>query len=81
MMLNWDFQRGGGLREKPLLWREIHVWIFLWNWTLINGLFGFFFQVITKSEMIEYYDVSGCYILRPWSYAIWERIKGNVIQK
>ena len=22
-------------------------------------------QVITKSEMIEYYDVSGCYILRP----------------
>ena len=33
-------------------------------------------QVITKSEMIEYYDVSGCYILRPWSYAIWERIKG-----
>ncbi|XP_046402362.1 bifunctional glutamate/proline--tRNA ligase-like isoform X2 [Ischnura elegans] len=26
--------------------------------------------------MIEYYDVSGCYILRPWSYAIWEVIKG-----
>ena len=24
--------------------------------------------------MIEYYDVSGCYILRPWSYAIWEFI-------
>ena len=32
-------------------------------------------QVITKSEMIEYYDVSGCYILRPWSYSIWENIK------
>ena len=32
-------------------------------------------QVITKSEMIEYYDVSGCYVLRPWSYAIWESIK------
>jgi prolyl-tRNA synthetase len=31
-------------------------------------------QVITKSEMIEYYDVSGCYILRPWAYAIWEQI-------
>ncbi|KAJ7378550.1 Bifunctional glutamate/proline--tRNA ligase [Desmophyllum pertusum] len=27
--------------------------------------------------MIEYYDVSGCYILRPWSYAIWERIRGS----
>ena len=25
--------------------------------------------------MIEYYDVSGCYTLRPWSYAIWESIK------
>jgi len=32
-------------------------------------------QVITQSEMIEYYDVSGCYILRPWSYFIWEQIK------
>lgn len=25
--------------------------------------------------MLEYYDVSGCYILRPWSYAIWEEIQ------
>ncbi|MFH4981749.1 hypothetical protein AB6A40_008458 [Gnathostoma spinigerum] len=25
--------------------------------------------------MIEYYDVSGCYVLRPWSYAIWEEIQ------
>jgi prolyl-tRNA synthetase family I len=24
--------------------------------------------------MIEYYDISGCYILRPWSYNIWEKI-------
>lgn len=32
-------------------------------------------QVITKAEMIEYYDVSGCYVLRPWSYSIWEAIK------
>ena len=23
-------------------------------------------QVINKSEMIEFYDISGCYILRPW---------------
>jgi len=34
-------------------------------------------QVVTQGEMIEYYDVSGCYILRPWSYAIWERIKDH----
>jgi prolyl-tRNA synthetase len=32
-------------------------------------------QVITKSDMLEYYDVSGCYILRPWAYEIWEHIK------
>lgn len=32
-------------------------------------------QVITKGELIEYYDVSGCYILRHWSFAIWKFIK------
>lgn len=32
-------------------------------------------QVITRSELIEYYDISGCYILRPNAYAIWERIQ------
>lgn len=32
-------------------------------------------QVITKAEMIEYYDVSGCYIIRPWAYDIWETIR------
>lgn len=32
-------------------------------------------QTITKAEMIEYYDVSGCYILRPWAYAIWDAIR------
>lgn len=31
-------------------------------------------QVLTRSEMIEYYDVSGCYILRPWSFFIWQQI-------
>ena len=32
-------------------------------------------QVIVKSEMIDFYDISGCYILRPWSYMIWEAIQ------
>ena len=32
-------------------------------------------QIITKAEMVEYYDISGCYILRPWSYMIWEAIQ------
>ena len=34
-------------------------------------------QVVTAGEMIEYYDVSGCYILRPWAYSIWEKIKDH----
>ena len=32
-------------------------------------------EVILRSEMIDYYDISGCYILRPWSFAIWEQIQ------
>eukprot|EP00823_Brevimastigomonas_motovehiculus_P005731 TRINITY_DN4273_c0_g1_i1.p1 TRINITY_DN4273_c0_g1~~TRINITY_DN4273_c0_g1_i1.p1 ORF type:complete len:755 (-),score=273.91 TRINITY_DN4273_c0_g1_i1:166-2430(-) len=32
-------------------------------------------QVVSRTEMIEYYDVSGCYILRPWAYRIWELIQ------
>lgn len=31
-------------------------------------------QVLTKSEMLEYYDVSGCYILRPLAYNVWKEI-------
>ena len=41
-------------------------------------------ECITKSEMIDYYDISGCYILRPWSYEIWESIQSyfdNLIKK
>nr|XP_036870215.1 LOW QUALITY PROTEIN: bifunctional glutamate/proline--tRNA ligase [Manis javanica] len=40
-----------------------------------ENLADWYSQVITKAEMIEYYDVSGCYILRPWAYSIWESIK------
>lgn len=40
-----------------------------------ENFFDWYSQVITKSGMIEYYDVSGCYILRPWSFAIWKVIK------
>lgn len=31
-------------------------------------------QVLLKGEMIDYYDISGCYILRPGSWEIWEII-------
>ncbi|CAD6629582.1 XXYS1_4_G0000710.mRNA.1.CDS.1 [Saccharomyces cerevisiae] len=36
---------------------------------------GWYQQILTKGEMLDYYDVSGCYILRPPSYAIWENIQ------
>ncbi|KAF9239288.1 hypothetical protein BU15DRAFT_88076 [Melanogaster broomeanus] len=32
-------------------------------------------SVLLKADMLEYYSVSGCYILRPWSYSIWEEIQ------
>ena len=25
--------------------------------------------------MIHYYNISGCYILRPWSFKVWEKIQ------
>lgn len=32
-------------------------------------------QMLSKGQFISYYDVSGCYILEPASYVIWEHIK------
>ncbi|KAI9815388.1 MAG: ribose-phosphate pyrophosphokinase 1 [Phylliscum demangeonii] len=32
-------------------------------------------QVLTKGDLIDYYDVAGCYILKPDSYGIWEIIQ------
>eukprot|EP00172_Hildenbrandia_rubra_P001370 Plantae.Rhodophyta-Hildenbrandia_rubra.ctg1912.p1 GENE.Plantae.Rhodophyta-Hildenbrandia_rubra.ctg1912~~Plantae.Rhodophyta-Hildenbrandia_rubra.ctg1912.p1 ORF type:complete len:592 (-),score=147.20 Plantae.Rhodophyta-Hildenbrandia_rubra.ctg1912:128-1903(-) len=31
-------------------------------------------QLVTKAEMIDFYDISGCYILRPWSFSMWDII-------
>lgn len=38
-------------------------------------------QVVCRSELIEYYDVSGCYILRPWSYHVWSCIQKFMSEK
>ena len=32
-------------------------------------------QVINKAELIDYYNISGCYILKPNSYFMWEQIQ------
>ncbi len=33
-------------------------------------------ELVVAAELISYYDVSGCYILRPWAYAMWEVVQG-----
>ena len=43
---------------------------------------AWYIDVITKAEMIEYYDVSGCYIIRPWAFYVWKCVQrflgGNI---
>jgi hypothetical protein len=34
-------------------------------------------QVLIKGQMLDYYDISGCYILRPGSFNIWQNIQGG----
>ena len=38
-------------------------------------------NVLLKSGMLDYYSVSGCYILRPWSFSIWEEIQSTFIYR
>ena len=32
-------------------------------------------EIIKKAELIDYYDISGCYVIRPRSFFIWEKIQ------
>ncbi|EPY35310.1 prolyl-tRNA synthetase [Angomonas deanei] len=43
--------------------------------TIESNFSSWYTEVITKAEMIEYYDVSGCYIIRPWGYYVWKTIQ------
>ena len=40
---------------------------------------GFSVKVLIKADMLDYYNVSGCYVLKPWSYSIWELIQGKLL--
>ncbi|ORY92880.1 hypothetical protein BCR35DRAFT_316740 [Leucosporidium creatinivorum] len=41
-----------------------------------QAVFGdWYSQALIKGEMLDYYDISGCYILKPWSYGIWQEIQ------
>eukprot|EP00252_Welwitschia_mirabilis_P009001 TRINITY_DN2126_c0_g1_i2.p1 TRINITY_DN2126_c0_g1~~TRINITY_DN2126_c0_g1_i2.p1 ORF type:complete len:556 (-),score=134.52 TRINITY_DN2126_c0_g1_i2:88-1755(-) len=40
-----------------------------------NENFGeWYSEVVVNGELIEYYEVSGCYIIRPWAYSVWETL-------
>lgn len=45
------------------------------QWKKDENFAMWYSDVIVLSEMISYYDISGCYILRPWSYKMWELIQ------
>jgi hypothetical protein len=45
------------------------------QWKKTENFAMWYSDVIVLSEMIAYYDISGCYILRPWSYTIWDLIQ------
>src|SRR3989344_5689879 len=32
-------------------------------------------QLLQKAELIEYTDVSGCYVIRPRAYSIWQKLQ------
>lgn len=34
-------------------------------------------QLVIKSELLEYYDIKGCFIMRPWSFFMWSVIKDS----
>lgn len=44
-----------------------------------NDFSDWYSQVLIKGEMLDYYDISGCYILKPWSYGIWQEIQGEAV--
>jgi prolyl-tRNA synthetase len=37
-----------------------------------------FTQVMLKADLADYSDVSGCMVLKPTSYAMWEKIQEEV---
>jgi bifunctional glutamyl/prolyl-tRNA synthetase len=64
--VNEDNDQAAGLKKQTRLGLEARK---------DDNLAKWYSEVITKGEMIEYYDVSGCYTIRPWAYAIWKSIK------
>ncbi len=34
-----------------------------------------YIDLVTRAEMADYAPVKGCMVIRPWGYAIWERMQ------
>lgn len=68
---------GGGPKEKPKDKKTTKKGetLLALQWKKEENFAMWYSDVIVLSEMISYYDISGCYILRPWSYKIWELIQ------
>jgi prolyl-tRNA synthetase family I len=43
-----------------------------------NDFSGWYSQVLKKAELIEHSPVSGCMVLRPYAYSIWESIQSFI---
>ena len=37
-------------------------------------------QAITKADLVDYTDVSGCIVFKPYGYEIWDTIKNETIR-
>jgi hypothetical protein len=37
-----------------------------------------YIEVITKTKLLDYYGISGCYIMLPFSYEMWEFIQNYI---
>ena len=42
---------------------------------------GWYQQVLTKGDMLDYYDVSGCYILKPAAWHVWECVQAYLNER
>ncbi|GJN10938.1 hypothetical protein PR202_ga29088 [Eleusine coracana subsp. coracana] len=64
--------KGGGGKKKKEVKKETKLGM---AYKKDDNFGEWFSEVVVNSEMIEYYDISGCYILRPWAMEIYELLK------
>ncbi|KAK8980930.1 hypothetical protein V6N11_059623 [Hibiscus sabdariffa] len=68
-MAGGEQKKSGGGGKKKEVKKETGLGL---SFTKDENFGEWYSEVVVNSEMIEYYDISGCYILRPWAMSIWE---------